>query len=143
MLNVLQKDLEGARGKWPQLLPKALWAVRTTIRGPTGETPFALTYGSKALAPVEMGLPTLRVATYDQAQNQHNRRADLNYIEEKRLVAQLRAKSYKRKTKLYHDCKLRARKINLGDWVLLDKKAQTEGAKQPKLEPSWEGPYQV
>ena len=69
VLNALRKDLERARGKWPQLLPKALWAVQTTIRGPTGETPFALTYGSKALALVEMGLPTLRVATYDPAQN--------------------------------------------------------------------------
>ena len=59
MLNALQKDLEGAREKWPQLLPKALWVVRTTIRGPTGETSFALTYGSEALALVEMGLPTL------------------------------------------------------------------------------------
>ena len=59
VLNAIQKDLEGARGQWSQLLPKALWAVRTTIRGPTGETPFALTYGSEALAPVEMGLPTL------------------------------------------------------------------------------------
>ena len=88
-----------------------------------------------------MGLPTLRVATYDQAQNQQNCRADLDYLDEKRLVAQLKAENYKRKTKLYHDCKLRIRKINLGDWVLLDKKAQTDGAKQPKLKPSWEGPY--
>ena len=65
VLNAVQKDLEEARGKWPQLLPKALWAVWTTIRGPTSETPFALTYGSEAIAPVEMGLPTLEVATYD------------------------------------------------------------------------------
>ena len=143
MLSALQKDLERARGKWPQLLPKALWAVQTTIRGPTGETPFALTYGSEALAPVEMGLPTLRVATYNQSHNQQNRQADLDYLEEKRLVAQLRAENYKHKTKLYHDRKLRARNINLGDLVLLNKKAQTEGAKQPKLELSWEGPYQV
>ena len=136
VLKALQKDLEGARGKWQHLLPKALWAVRTAIRGPTGEIPFALTYGSEALAPVKMGLPTLRVATYNPSHNQQNRQADLDYLEEKRLVAQLRAENYKRKTKLYHDSKL-------GYWVLLDKKAQTEGAKQPKLEPSWEGPYQV
>ena len=65
VLSAFQKDLEGARGKWPLLLPKALLAIWTAIRGPTGETPFALTYGSEALAPVEMGLPTLRVATYN------------------------------------------------------------------------------
>ena len=90
-----------------------------------------------------MGLPILQVATYDQTQNQQNRQVDLDYLEEKRLVAQLKVENYKRKTKLDHDCKLRARKINLGDWVLLDKKAQTEGAKPPELESSWEGPYQV
>ena len=70
-----------------------------------------------------MGLPTLRVATYDHTQNQQNRLTDLDYLEEKRLVAQLRAENYKHKTKLYHDSKLRVRKINLGDWVLLDRKA--------------------
>ena len=69
VLNALQKDLEGARGKWPQLLPKALWAVWTTVRWPTSETPFALTYGLEALAPVEIGLPIVLVVTYDQTQN--------------------------------------------------------------------------
>ena len=92
---------------------------------------------------MEIGLPTLRVASYNHAQNQQSHLTDLDYLKGKRLVAQLRAENYKRKTKLYHDSKLRVRKINLGDWVLLDRKAQTEGAKQPKLEPSWEGPYQV
>ena len=59
-------------------------------------------YGSEALAPVKMGLPTLRVATYNHAQNQQSRLTDLDYLEEKRLVAQLRAENYKRRTKLYH-----------------------------------------
>ena len=82
------------------------------------------------------------MATYDQKQNQQNCQVDLDYLEEKRPVTQLEAENYERKTKLYHDRKLRARKINLGDWVLIDKKAQTEEAKPFKLEPSWEGPYQ-
>ena len=62
-------------------------------QGPTGETPFALTYSSAALAPVKMGLPTLRVVTYDKAKNQHKCLADLNFLEEKRLVAQLNAEN--------------------------------------------------
>ena len=40
LLKIIKTQLEGANGIWPDELPSILWAYRTTIRTPTGETPF-------------------------------------------------------------------------------------------------------
>ena len=56
----------GAKGAWPEELPNVLWAYRTTARTPTGETPFNLTYGIKAIISVEVGLTSLRREFFDE-----------------------------------------------------------------------------
>ena len=38
-------------------------------RMPTGETPFRLTYGSKAVIPVEVGLTSYRVHNHEESKN--------------------------------------------------------------------------
>ena len=38
LLKIIKTRLEGAKGIWPDELPSVLWAYRTTIRTPTGET---------------------------------------------------------------------------------------------------------
>ncbi|GJX51427.1 reverse transcriptase domain-containing protein [Tanacetum coccineum] len=54
---------------WIKELPHVLWAHRTMIKSSNGETPFSLTYGTKAVIPTEIGMPTLRTAEIDQAKN--------------------------------------------------------------------------
>ncbi|RVW70503.1 Gag-Pol polyprotein [Vitis vinifera] len=56
LINALKKRLEQAKGKWVEELPGVLWAYRTTPGRPTGNTPFALTYGMDAVIPTEIGL---------------------------------------------------------------------------------------
>ncbi|RVX19896.1 hypothetical protein CK203_005312 [Vitis vinifera] len=56
----LKEKAEQAKGKWVEELPGVLWAYRTTPGRPTGNTPFALTYGMDAVIPTEIGLPTIR-----------------------------------------------------------------------------------
>nr|XP_016502826.1 PREDICTED: uncharacterized protein LOC107820972 [Nicotiana tabacum] len=60
IINNLKKRLEESKGNWPELLPGVLWAYRTTGKTSTGETPFSLVYGAKALIPVEIGEPSMR-----------------------------------------------------------------------------------
>ena len=48
LLKIIKTRLDGAKGIWPEELPRVLWAYKTTARTPTGETPFRLTYGSEA-----------------------------------------------------------------------------------------------
>uniref|UniRef100_A0A2N9HLG9 Integrase catalytic domain-containing protein n=1 Tax=Fagus sylvatica TaxID=28930 RepID=A0A2N9HLG9_FAGSY len=52
LLKLIKTRLEGAKGLWPEELPSILWAYRTTVRIPTGETPFRMTFGSEAVVPV-------------------------------------------------------------------------------------------
>ena len=67
LLNALKKRLDSAKGKWVEELPGVLWAYRTTARKPTGVSPFVLTYGMEAVIPTEIGLPTVRAATSESA----------------------------------------------------------------------------
>uniref|UniRef100_A0A2N9IZX2 RNA-directed DNA polymerase n=1 Tax=Fagus sylvatica TaxID=28930 RepID=A0A2N9IZX2_FAGSY len=51
LLKQIKTRLEGAKGMWVEELPSILWAYRTTVRVPTGETPFKLTFGTEAVIP--------------------------------------------------------------------------------------------
>ena len=58
LLKIIKTRLEGAKGAWPEELQIVLWAYRTTTKVPKRETPFRLTFGTKAVIPVEVGLTT-------------------------------------------------------------------------------------
>ena len=47
-------------------LPRVLWAYRATKRSFTGETPFAMVYGTEAVIPTEIGLRTLHSNIVDR-----------------------------------------------------------------------------
>lgn len=69
-MDYLKKRLEVAKGIWAEELPGALWAYRTTERQPTGETPFPLAYGMKAIIPTEIQESTLRPKVADALDNE-------------------------------------------------------------------------
>ena len=56
LLKIIKTRLEGAKGVLPKELHNVLWAYRMTIKVPTGETPFRLTFGTEAVISVEVGL---------------------------------------------------------------------------------------
>ncbi len=65
---------------------------------------------------------------------------DLDIIEERRDQAEFRTEAYKRKMTKAYNKNVRPHRFFVGDWVL----RQTEALKPVrKLEPNWEGPYQV
>ncbi|GJZ09336.1 reverse transcriptase domain-containing protein [Tanacetum coccineum] len=47
---------------WVEELPHVLWANRTMIKSSHGDTHFSLTYGTKAVIPAKIGMPTYRTA---------------------------------------------------------------------------------
>ena len=66
----LKTKLEDLKGKWVEYLPEVLWAHKTTHKSATQETPFALAFGTKAVAPVEVGLKSPRI---EFASAEHNK----------------------------------------------------------------------
>ena len=63
----LKTKLEDLKGKWVEYLPDMLWAYRTTRKSATQETPFALAFGTEAVAPIEIGLkfPMIELASVE------------------------------------------------------------------------------
>ncbi|GKF96971.1 reverse transcriptase domain-containing protein, partial [Tanacetum coccineum] len=54
------KRLGREKAGWVDELPNVLWVHRTSIKQSNGETPFSLTYGSEAVIPAEIGMPSYR-----------------------------------------------------------------------------------
>ncbi|KAI5316649.1 hypothetical protein L3X38_036356 [Prunus dulcis] len=92
LCNILKKMVLGNKRDWHERLPEALWAYRTTIRNSTGCTPYNLVFGSEAVLPLEVQLPSLRVALQltNPDENANVRLAELEALDEKRLAAQQR-----------------------------------------------------
>ena len=139
----MKKIFDDAKGNWSAELPSVLWAYRTTIRGPTSETPFSLTYGTEAVIPVEMGVPTYKISHQDLAQNGEGLLANLDLLEEKRERARIKEETYKRSMVKSYNKKVKPRSLQVGDLVLRKVILATKVSKHGKLAAKWEGPYVV
>ncbi|KAJ0548437.1 putative nucleotidyltransferase, Ribonuclease H [Helianthus annuus] len=130
---------EKRRG-WVDELPSILWAHRTMPKTSNGETPFSLVYGSEAVIPAEIGLPSPRMLSMNLIDNEEERRIDLDLLEERREMATINEAKYKTKLEKYYNSKVRVYTFNPGDYVLRDNEA-SNAEKPGKLAPKWEGPY--
>ncbi|RDY07508.1 hypothetical protein CR513_08370, partial [Mucuna pruriens] len=87
----------------------------------TRETPYSLAYGTKAVLPIEVEIPSLRVideAELEDAKWIQSWWDQLNLIEEKRLTALCHRQLYQRRIKSAFDKKVRPRSFKEGDLVL-------------------------
>ncbi|XP_031247802.1 uncharacterized protein LOC116105539 [Pistacia vera] len=84
IIQTLKKRLQKAKGAWADELPGVLWSYRTTARSSTGETPFSLTYGSEAVIPTEVSVPSTRLQWTDEKSNSQNLCQNLNTVDELR-----------------------------------------------------------
>ena len=75
-------------------LPHVLWTYRTTPRRSTGETPFSLTYGAKAVIALEIGFPTTRTSSFNPKDNDEHLTRNLDLIEERREDAMVQLAYY-------------------------------------------------
>ncbi|XP_004309864.1 PREDICTED: uncharacterized protein LOC101302897 [Fragaria vesca subsp. vesca] len=80
----LKKRLEDAKGLWAAKLPEVLWTLRTTPTVATGESPYLLSYGTEAVIPVEMEVPSERVTAYDPETNTAGLHLNMDLLEEHR-----------------------------------------------------------
>ncbi|GJT19319.1 reverse transcriptase domain-containing protein [Tanacetum coccineum] len=127
---------------WIEELPHVLWAHRTMIKSSNGETPFSLTYGTEAVIPAEIGMPTLRTAEIDQTKNNEALGINLDLIEERREQAAIQEAKSKKKMEKYYNSRVRGTSFKPGDMVYRSNEASyaKDGG---KLGPKWEGPYEV
>ena len=143
LLKIIKTRLEGAKGLWSDELPGVLWAYRTTVRTPTGETPFKLAYGSEAIIPAEVHMASHRVGKYQAKENEEQLRLNLDLMDEVRMDAEQRTARYTNLMTRQYDAMVKPRRFNIGDLVLKRVTLATRNPAYGKLRPNWEGPYRV
>ena len=126
--------------RWIEELPVVLWSLITTPNRATGQTPFSLVYGAKAVIATELIYGSPRVLAYDEVAQDQHRCDDAVLLEENHLRAATRAACYQQALRHYHSRRVHARCFEEGDLVL----RHVQSAKGiNKLTPKWEGPYRV
>nr|GFB93837.1 reverse transcriptase domain-containing protein [Tanacetum cinerariifolium] len=111
----IKAHLREGNKNWVEELSHVLWAYRTMIKSSHGDTPFSLTYGTKAVIPAEIGMPTYRTTVVDVVNNDEELRLNLDLLEERWELAAMSE-------------------------VSNDASHAVAGG---KLGPKWEGPYEV
>ncbi|GJQ98556.1 reverse transcriptase domain-containing protein [Tanacetum coccineum] len=112
----IKARLEEKSKDWIEELPHVLWAHRTMIKSSNGETPFSLTYGTEAVIPAEIGMPTLRTAEMDQAKNNEALGINLDLIEERREQAAIQEAKSKKKMEKYYNHKSPRTSFKRAQW---------------------------
>ena len=132
----LKTKLEDLKGKWVEYLPEVLWAYRTTRKSATQETPFALAFGTEAVAPVEVGLKSSRIELASVEYNDEALRLNLDLLDEKRGQVLKRTEDYQRKMTRYYNQKVKPRSYKHGDLVLKKLLPARKNPAHVKLGPS-------
>nr|GEW02576.1 reverse transcriptase domain-containing protein [Tanacetum cinerariifolium] len=138
----IKARLREGNKNWVEELPHVLWAHRTMIKSSHGDTPFSLTYETKAIIPAEIRMPTYRTAAVDVVNNDKELRLNLDLLEERRehaVVCEARAKS---KMMKYYNARFCGVAFKPGDFVYHNNDA-SHAVAGGKLRPKWEGPYEV
>ena len=96
MLKILKKMKPEYGGKWSDHLADVLWACRSSVKTTTGFLPFSLIYGTEAISPVKLVVPTPRVVLEESQEetedtNNERRLTDLEGVEEERELAKKRS----------------------------------------------------
>jgi hypothetical protein len=102
-----------------------------------------LVFGSEAVLPTEMVIPTARTSNQDPAGNDSNLFIDLDTIDELRDQARIRMAAYQQRISGSYNKNLRLRRFQVGDLVLRRAFQNTTNPADGKLAPKWEGPYLI
>ena len=99
-------------------------------------------FGTEAVIPVEIGLPTMRIDLYNESRNSNQLRANLDLLEETRNNTDLRMAAYRQRVARYYNSRVKAKSYRPGDLVLRQAEI-SRPTEQDKLSPNWEGPYRI
>ncbi|GKE19197.1 hypothetical protein Tco_1426774 [Tanacetum coccineum] len=107
-----------------------------------GEIPFSLTYGSEAVIPAEIGMPTYRTMMVREDFNKEELRLNLDLLQERREMAAIREARYKIKLEQYYNKRVQLTSFKPGDLVFCKKEA-SRVENQGKLGPNRKVPIKL
>uniref|UniRef100_A0A2N9HW49 Integrase catalytic domain-containing protein n=1 Tax=Fagus sylvatica TaxID=28930 RepID=A0A2N9HW49_FAGSY len=123
LLRILSKMVFDYGKGWSSHLADTLWAYRGSTKTATGFTPFSLVYGTDAISPTELLVPSPRILhgmdlEADADICAEARVADLESLEEARELAQVRSLRYHQKLADAYEKTLQTRIFAKGQMVL-------------------------
>ncbi|GJU51535.1 reverse transcriptase domain-containing protein [Tanacetum coccineum] len=124
---------------WIEELSHVFWAHRTMIKSSHGDTPFSLTYGTEAVIPAKIRMPTYRTGVVDVVHNNEELRLNLDLLEERRKHAAIREARAKLKMTKYYNARVRGVTFKPGDFVDRSNEA-SHSMDGGKLSPKWKNP---
>ena len=77
-----------------------------------------MTYGAKAVIPLETGFPTLKTSSFNPSSNNELLEKSLDFIEERRENVMVQLAYYQHKLKQGYDANVKLRPLAPGDLVL-------------------------
>ncbi|WZZ59938.1 uncharacterized protein LOC106384627 [Brassica napus] len=145
VLDGLKKHLEAKKGRRAEEPEGVLWSHRTTPRRATGETPFALVYGTECMIPAEVEFPRVRRRFLPEREDLNSAMLldELDLINERQDQALIRIQNYQHAAAKYYNSNVRHRRFKEGDLVLRKVFQNTAERNAGKLVANWEGPYKV
>ena len=102
-----------------------------------------MTYGSKAVIPLEFGFPTLRMDQFNVEENHHLLVDNMDLAEERREIAMVKMASYQQKLKQMYGKGVKSRPLAPGYLVLRKVVRMAKNLTQGNLGPNQEGPYRI
>ena len=136
-------------GGWTEHLLETLWAYRSSSKTATGLSPFSLVYGTEAISPIELLVPTPRVVhgqetDIDATTCAKIRTIDLETLEETRNLAYDRTQRYQWQMANAYNKATKSRVFVNGQMVLKAADHMKRNLSAPsKFAPTWERPYLI
>ncbi|XP_057517925.1 uncharacterized protein LOC130798845 [Amaranthus tricolor] len=98
---------------------------------------------NKEILNVEIGVPSTRVTYYSHAENEEDKRTNLDLLPETRGNALLRSIAQKQRMIRSFNRHVKTRRIQFGDFVLRKVEATRKIVEKGKLGANWDGPFKV
>ncbi|XP_059295618.1 uncharacterized protein LOC132048954 [Lycium ferocissimum] len=141
---ILRKMIDNYKG-WHEKFPCALLGYRTTTITSTGATSYLPVYGTEAVIPAEVEVPSLRIiqeAKLDNVEWVRARYEQLALIDEKRMAVVCHDQLYRQRTARTFNKRVRTRLFQIEQMVLKRIFPYQDEYKE-KFIPNWQGPYVV
>ncbi|XP_070026082.1 uncharacterized protein [Nicotiana sylvestris] len=116
---ILRKMIQGSR-QWHEKLPFALLGYRTTVCTSVGATPYLLVYGTEAIIPAEVKIPSLRIIVESEIEDTKwvkTRLEQLMLINDKWLAAVCFGQLYQQRMVRAYNKKVHPRHFEIGQLV--------------------------
>ncbi|XP_070018124.1 uncharacterized protein [Nicotiana sylvestris] len=139
---ILRKMIQSSR-QWHEKLSFPLLGYRATVRTSIGATPYLLIYGTEAVIPAEVEIPSLQIIVEAEIEDSEWVKTcleQLTLIDEKQMVAVCHGQLYQQRMARAYSKKVRPRNFEVGQLVLRCILPHHQEAKG-KFTPNWKGPY--